>query len=311
MSNNFKLLKYSSVKSKEIDWLWYPYIAYGKLTLLQGDPGNGKSLLAIIIASTISNGTNLFNINDFNITSPHKVIYQNAEDSVEDTITPKLEKLNANRDNILYIENDEIINLEDDSFLKCIVENNIKLLILDPIQSFFSKGKSLVNIIDVRQVLKKLSKIASYTNCAIILVGHLNKNERGKDLYRGIGSVDFSAIARSILHLKKSEIDPRIRIIFQVKNSLAKEGNPIAFRINNDGTINWIGEYEDEDIPSINSSNDLVTNIILDAISEEEKSFIEIKEMIGDLASERTLYRIKKRLGIKSIKKNGIWYWQL
>ena len=200
MSSNFKLLQYSSVKSKEIDWLWYPYIAYGKLTLLQGDPGNGKSLLSIIIASTISNGINLFNINNFNITAPRKVIYQNAEDSAEDTISPKLNKLNANQDNILYIENDEFINLEDDSFLKCILENNIKLLILDPIQSFFSKGKSLINVIDVRQVLKNLSKIASDTNCAIILVGHLNKNERGKDLYRGMGSVDFSAVARSILH---------------------------------------------------------------------------------------------------------------
>lgn len=311
MSNNFKLLQYSSVKSKEIDWLWYPYIAYGKLTLLQGDPGNGKSLLSIIIASTISNGINLFNINNFNIATPHKVIYQNAEDSAEDTISPKLKKLNANQDNILYIENDEIINLEDDSFLNCILENNIKLLILDPIQSFFSKGKSLINVIDVRQVLKNLSKIASDTNCAIILVGHLNKNERGKDLYRGIGSVDFSAIARSILHLKKSENDSRIRIIFQVKNSLAKEGNPIAFRINNDGSINWLGEYDEEEIPTINSSNDLVVNMILDSLSEEEKSFTDIKEMIGDLASERTLYRIKKRLGIKSIKKNGIWYWQL
>lgn len=310
MSSNFKLLKYSLVKSKEIDWLWYPYIAYGKLTLLQGDPGNGKSLLAIIIASTISNGTNLFNINNFNIASPHKVIYQNAEDSADDTISPKLEKLNANQDNILYIENDELINLEDDSFLKCIVENNIKLLILDPIQSFFSKGKSLVNVIDVRQVLKNLSKIANETSCAIILVGHLNKNERGKDLYRGIGSVDFSAIARSILHLKKSDIDPRVRIMFQVKNSLAKEGNPIAFRINNDGSINWIGDYEEE-TPSINNSNDIVVSTILEALSEEEKSFTEIKEIIGDLASERTLYRIKKRLGIKSIKKNGIWYWQL
>ena len=311
MSSNFKLLQYSSVKSKEIDWLWYPYIAYGKLTLLQGDPGNGKSLLSIIIASTISNGINLFNINNFNITAPRKVIYQNAEDSAEDTISPKLNKLNANQDNILYIENDEFINLEDDSFLKCILENNIKLLILDPIQSFFSKGKSLINVIDVRQVLKNLSKIASDTNCAIILVGHLNKNERGKDLYRGMGSVDFSAVARSILHLKKSENDSRIRIIFQVKNSLAKEGNPIAFRINNDGSIDWLGDYDEEELPSINSSNDLVTNMILEALSEEGKSFTDIKEMIGDLASERTLYRIKKRLGIKSIKKNGIWYWQL
>ena len=311
MSSNFKLLQYSSVKSKEIDWLWYPYIAYGKLTLLQGDPGNGKSLLSIIIASTISNGINLFNINNFNITAPRKVIYQNAEDSAEDTISPKLNKLNANQDNILYIENDEFINLEDDSFLKCILENNIKLLILDPIQSFFSKGKSLINVIDVRQVLKNLSKIASDTNCAIILVGHLNKNERGKDLYRGMGSVDFSAVARSILHLKKSENDSRIRIIFQVKNSLAKEGNPIAFRINNDGSIDWLGDYDEEELPSINSSNDLVTNMILETLSEEGKSFTDIKEMIGDLASERTLYRIKKRLGIKSIKKNGIWYWQL
>ncbi len=108
MPESLKITKYSSVKATSVEWLWYPCIAYGKITLLQGDPGNGKSTLALLISSLLSKGENTPNIEGLNIISPTTIIYQNGEDGTSDTIAPRLRNLKANLNNILFIENDDV-----------------------------------------------------------------------------------------------------------------------------------------------------------------------------------------------------------
>lgn len=313
MSNNIILKSYSQVKTRKIDWIWEPYIASGKLTVLQGDPGVGKSTLALVLCSVLASGENLYKISGIK-NGIFTVIYQSTEDSPEDTIKPKLNKLKAKSSNILYVENDDEINLNNNSLENVINKSNAKLLILDPIQSFFKDGENMNTASSVRKVLTNISKIANKTNCGILMIGHLNKAENVKDLYRGLGSIDFTAIARSVLYLKKDETNPKIRIMYQIKNSLSIEGDPQAYRLDDKSGIAWLGTYNDVDIDTYADveKNYSAKDILLKLF--DDKELIEVN-YIKQIAEEnnisfRTFVRAKKELEIDSVRENNKWYWK-
>lgn len=77
----------------------------------------------------------------------------------------------------------------------------------------------------MRSLLGSLASVAEKYRCAIVLVGHMNKSQNGKSLYRGLGSIDITAIVRSVLMVGRDEDDPRIRYVFLNKSSLAAEGD--------------------------------------------------------------------------------------
>lgn len=125
MAHDYELKYFDNIKSKEIDWLWYPYLPYGKITIIQSDPGEGKTTMLISIISLLSKGE------PFPFTNKKTTavsIYQNAEDDVADTIKPKLEIHRANCNNVCYIEkkNDNIF-MDDDSIENAIVKSGAKL----------------------------------------------------------------------------------------------------------------------------------------------------------------------------------------
>ena len=312
MSNYARLNYYSNVTPLKIKWLWYPYIAFGKLTMIQGDPGSGKTTLSLILAASLSKGENEFHIDGLDTKEVINVIYQTAEDGIEDTIKPKLDRLMADCTHISYITNDDYINLENDSIENIIKNKNIKLLILDPIQSFLGKGKSLQQVSDIRPLMKNLSKIAQKTGCAIVLIGHLNKTERSKDLYRGLGSVDLTAIARSIIFVRKLDENNNIRIITQIKNSLEKEGDSLAFKIEKNGNILWLGHYEIDDFEINDKDNSTIAkDILINMLADGMKPLSEIQKQTDSYISRRTLFRIKKELDIKTVYENKICYWKI
>ena len=96
---------YRGVTAKKVEWLWYPYIPYGKITIIQGDPGEGKSTVAINLASIISNGEAL--PLEKEKTAPTAVVYQNSEDGKEDTIVPRLIACGADLSKVAYIEEND------------------------------------------------------------------------------------------------------------------------------------------------------------------------------------------------------------
>lgn len=312
MSNTIKLVYYSEIKSKKVDWLWFPYIAYGRITMIQGDPGDGKTTLALMLVAMLSNGKNTYNVDGLKITRPCNVIFQTAEDGVDDTIKPRLEIMNANCGRVAYLEDEKTLNLEDDSIEQLIVQSKAKLFILDPIQSFLARGKSMQSVSDIRPMMKNLSKIAKRTNCAIVLIGHLNKSEGTKDLYRGLGSIDITAIARSILYVKRSEEKPSIRIVNQIKNSIEKEGEPVAYELIN-GSIRWIGVYKDEpleleEVDKLTQAKEFLINLLED----EMRTFNDISELAKkNNMKMRTITRAKKELAIISVRKENKWFWKL
>ena len=134
MENKEDYKIYSTVEKQEVEWLWYPYIPYGKLTLLQGDPGDGKSTFMINIASALTRGGLL--PDGKKLEQIGNVIYQGAEDNVGDTIKPRLEEAGADCDRVAFI---------DDRLEKTIRSFQAKLLVLDPLQAFMPSNADMQN----------------------------------------------------------------------------------------------------------------------------------------------------------------------
>ena len=203
---------YDSVEEQKVDWLWYPYIPYGKLTLLQGDPGEGKSTLMIHIAALLTQGKKM--PDGYPVRFPERVIYQCSEDDVADTIKPRLKAAGAGCSKIAYIiDRNSGLTLNDERVVDALQQTHARLLVLDPFQSFLIQDGDLDCIGRMRTILGNLAVIAADYKCAIVLIGHMNKSIGGKSLYRGLGSIVITAIARSVLMVTRDEEENGHQII--------------------------------------------------------------------------------------------------
>ncbi len=215
-----KMIRMSEVESQEVKWLWYPFIPYGKLTIIQGDPGDGKTTLVLNIAAKLSKGECLDS--DMDVQEPVNVIYQTAEDGLADTVKPRLEIAGADCEKILVIdESDKSLSMADERLEEALAKTEAKVLILDPIQAYLGGGMDMNRANEARDMTKKLGALAEKYQCAILLIGHMNKASRNKAAYRGMGSIDFFAVARSVLLVGRIEGEPNTRAVVQIKNNLA------------------------------------------------------------------------------------------
>ena len=237
------VMKMSEVEETVVQWLWYPFIPFGKVTLIQGNPGKGKTWLAMAIAAYCTNGKELPNALPI---EPFNVLYQTAEDGIADTIKPRLAKCGADMTRVRFINEDEKqLSMTDDRIEKAIRQNNVRLMIMDPIQAYLGANVDMNRANEIRPLFRHLSTIAERTGCAIVLIGHLNKSSGSQSDYRSLGSIDIAAAVRSILFVEKveKEKDQDIRVVYQQKDSLAKKENPVAFSLGEEG-LKWLGEYD-------------------------------------------------------------------
>ena len=237
------VMKMSEVEETVVQWLWYPFIPFGKVTLIQGNPGKGKTWLAMAIAAYCTNGKELPNALPI---EPFNVLYQTAEDGIADTIKPRLAKCGADMTRVRFINEDEKqLSMTDDRIEKAIRQNNVRLMIMDPIQAYLGANVDMNRANEIRPLFRHLSTIAERTGCAIVLIGHLNKSSGSQSDYRSLGSIDIAAAVRSILFVEKVEKEKEqdIRVVYQQKDSLAKKENPVAFSLGEEG-LTWLGEYD-------------------------------------------------------------------
>lgn len=201
MSNNAEagiISLYSDVKATPIKWLWYPFFAIGKISLLQGDPGDGKSTMMLRLIAELSNGG--ATPDGQALGRPQRVLYQCSEDGVADTIKPRLEACGADCRNVAFI-NEELysgLTLDDERLRQAIIEFRPRLVVIDPIQAYIGSDSDLQIAGRARKLMSRLGMWASTYDCAIVLIGHLNKKEGTKGLYRSLGSIDVVAAARSV-----------------------------------------------------------------------------------------------------------------
>ena len=310
------LVYYKDVESRDVNWLWYPYIPYGKITIVQGDPGEGKTTFVLSLLSILSTGGKLPN-SDIEISG--NAIYQNTEDDNADTIKPRLERHGADCSRICFIDKSEgSVSLESD-LESAVVNAGARILVLDPIQSFIGENTDMNRANSVRPRMNRLKEIAEKTGCAVILVGHLNKNAGGKAGYRGLGSIDFTAAARSILAIGRPSDDPDIRVMVHQKSNLGPTGPSLAFTLD-DGKVSWIGPYDisveelysapayEKESPK-KASASVLLNLLLES---GEKPFKEIMDAAVEKGiGRRTLMKAKSEMNIQSERKADGWYWKM
>ena len=237
-----KIIRMSDVELTPVEWLWKPYLPFGKLSVLQGNPGEGKTYFAMHLAAACTNGKLLPNMER---TEPFNVIYQTAEDGLGDTVKPRLIEAGADLDRVLVIDDSEVqLTLSDERIEKAIIENNARLVIIDPIQAYLGADVDMNRANEVRPIFMRLGQVAQRTGCAILLIGHLNKAAGMQSLQRGLGSIDIAAAVRSVMFIGKLKHDPTMRILTHEKSSLAPPGASLAFSLGDEGGFRWVGEYD-------------------------------------------------------------------
>lgn len=312
-----KMIKMSDIEAQEIEWLWYPYIAYGKLAIVQGDPGDGKTTLILNLAAKLTKGEGLDE--NMKVMEPVNVIYQTAEDGLADTVKPRLLQAGADCEKVLVIdESEKSLSMLDERIEEALIKTGARVLILDPIQAYLGSGTDMNRANEVRNMTKRLAALAEKYKCAIILIGHMNKAAGNKAAYRGMGSIDFYAVARSVLLVGRVEGEPNIRAMVQIKNNLAEFGHAKAFRLSEEG-FRWLGDYEitaDEVLggyaPKINKleqAKDLLRELSKELEKVESNSIYDMAKEQN--ISKRTLENAKREMGIRAKRENGSWYWPL
>ena len=323
---NLKLINMEQVEVEKIDWLLYPFIPFGKVTIVQGDPGEGKTTMVLQIIAKLTKGEAVLPSGSDEPAleektmdlEPVNVIYQTAEDGLGDTIKPRLLSAGADCFRVMVIDdNDQALTMMDARLEEAIIKTKARLVVLDPIQGFLGAAVDMHRANEIRPLTKRVAVLAEKYHCAIILIGHMNKNSNGKSSYRGLGSIDFQAAARSVLIVGRIKDEPEIRVVCHVKSSLAPEGKSIAFRLDKDTGFEWIGEY---DI----SADDLLSGDNRGQKIHVAKEFLQEVLASGSVAQtkvaeeaesrgikKKTLWNAKKELEIDSVKIGNQWFWML
>lgn len=319
MDNNTELhiINMADIEATEVKWLWYPYIPYGKITIIQGDPGEGKTTLILNLAAMVSKGEKL--PESKRVSEPINIIYQTAEDGLADTVKPRLEAAKADSKRIMVIDETNIeLSMTDIRLETAISQTNAKMVILDPLQAYIGASVDMHRANEIRPVMKHLADVAQKYQCAIVLIGHMNKSINMKSSYRGLGSIDIPASARSVLLVGRIKDNPTIRVMAQIKSSLAHEGDPIAFELNKETGFKFIGKYDisvddlingTSTVSKVKQAETLIMDILSDGNARPQKQLQQQAKFRN--ISERTLNEAKKNLGVQSFRSNNVWYWKV
>jgi hypothetical protein len=328
----------STVNPEQVSWLWPGRIPLGKLTILDGDPGLGKSVLTLTLAAMVTAGQSMpFAEREPGVDpDPAGVVLLSAEDGLDDTIRPRLDAAGADVERVLALDripdrnHDRLPVLPADvGYIRMAIRRvGAKLVVIDPLTAFLGSDTNAHKDQDCRRALHPLAVVAQETGAAVVVVRHLNKAAGGSPLYRGGGSIGIIGAARSGLLVARDPDNPDRRVLASTKSNLARLPASIAFDLSTAGNgalrIGWIGPSphtaesllaaprDDEDRDAVAEALD-VLRTILDGGSRPANDVKREARKAG--VSERTLARAKTLLGVRAIRLGygcaGQWHWSL
>jgi putative DNA primase/helicase len=329
------LIRISSVEAESVEWLWWRRLPLGKVVVLDGDPGLGKSTLTLDVAARVSAGREMPDGHP-GVAGGAGVVVLSAEDGLADTIRPRLEAAGADLERVatfkLHDENgsERLAELPADipAIGKIVRELGARLLIVDPLMAYLAGEVNSHRDQDVRRALAPLAELAERERVTVIVVRHLNKTGSGSPIYRGGGSIGIIGAARVGLLVAEYPNDKERRVLAPVKTNLSAPPPSLAYRLVE--ARKDVARVEWEGVAEVTAAQLLVLSRTEESAERgalgEAEDFLSVILANGPLASkqimaeargagisERTLHRAKRELGIRAIKTEvqGGWEWVL
>jgi archaellum biogenesis ATPase FlaH len=330
------VVSFADVEVKEVAWLIPPYIPLGKITILEGDPESGKTFLAIAMAAAVTSGT-VMDLTGIPVegrvparTTPSNVLYFTGEDDLADTLKPRFLKQQGDQTRFFAVQGmvseRDGKKVEENFTLGCIAELEKSLqelrpalVVIDPLQAFLGSKVDMHRANEVRPVMSGLGKLADENRCAILIIRHLNKSVNQRSGYRGMGSIDFTAAARSVLLAGKNPRNPKQFALVHTKCANGPKGSSLTYSIGGDG-LNWLGsaDISADDLlggtPSTVKPVDGAVAFLREILAAGPKASAEIQAAADERGiSERTLQRAKHPAGVicRPSGFQGDWFWEL
>lgn len=303
-----------------ISWLWKPFIPYSKVTIIEGDGGDGKTTMILTIAAMLSQGIQppalvRGHLQPSTPCEPVTTFYLTNEDEVADSSLKRYVRAGGDPHRFAYSgELEHHMTINEQELREVISQTQARLIIIDPFQAFLPEGANLGSITRMRGIFTLLGNVAKSTGVAIVLVGHLNKSEGSKDIHRGFGSADIAASVRSILMVEMDRKNRESRWVHTIKSNFDESDyTPVRLVLDADRKLSF-AEYEEdceeESVPTNKTEKALeILEVMLESgpVAVSEIHAVMAEEGIGD----KTAQRARRRLGANSDYLNGVPVWKM
>lgn len=332
------VVRLSEVEPERVRWLWPGRIPLGKPTLVDGDPGLGKSTMLIGLAARLSIGARMPDGSEPEVDGPAGTVLLTAEDGLGDTVRPRLDAAGGDPDRVAVLKHvpdgdpdqePRLPHIGDTPDLAYAIQVvGARLLVVDPLMAFLPSDVNSHRDQDVRRALAPLAELAEETGVAVVAVRHLNKSGGSNPKYRGGGSIGLIGAARSALLVAEDPDAPDTRrILAPIKANNSAPAPSLAYTLQPTGNgavrVSWEGEAEhgasdllDRPTGEERTARDEAAHILREELGDGRRPVEELRHVADDLGvSWSTVERAKRRLGVESVREGfgdeGTWYWRL